>query len=390
MDTSVLHIRSSNPTGRPRIAVVGGGVAGMATAAFLNRDRRRDVILYERQPHFGGRAGVTATGAEHCARLLLPDYHAIWSLLREIPAENGDGTVFDTVTRVRRMEWGPGGRWIELDHINRFRASGLSWRDQVAMIRQGPPRTLIAQTHDANENAFGTWRQYSVASLFGILRNIWRTDRLFAFPGSTERYLISPMRANLEHSGVLLLPDHEIRQIALGAEGFDAVVLALFPTDLAPLLDASGLRHGLDLSLRHAHCKVLTIELDRREPVLNSAKPALFCRAGLAILLQPKESRCVVVCTRVASTDDDYVLALIGELLLLRHDFSAVHSRTNLLPHEGVWSATMPTTAKVLPDPPRGVHLAGSWLASGYPYDSAESAVRSAWKAAEAVIRETR
>ncbi|MEV6603864.1 hypothetical protein [Kutzneria sp. NPDC051319] len=230
-----------------------------------------------------------------------------------------------------------------------------------------------------------------MASLLGIARNIWRADRIFAFPGSTDRYLISPMVANLEQSGVVLRQGNEVGRIAVGAEdGFDAVVLALFPTDLAALLKASGIRHGLDLSLRHAHCKVLTVGLDSRERVLDDTRPLLFCRARLAILVQPQESRCVVVCTRVASTDDSHVLALIRGLLSLQHSFGAVHCRTNQLPNEGVWSATMPGPATVLPDRPHGIHLAGSWLAAGYPYDSAESAVRSAWKAAEAVIRETR
>jgi hypothetical protein len=132
----------------------------------------------------------------------------------------------------------------------------------------------------------------------------------------------------------------------------------------------------------------LTIGLDGREPVLDDTRPLLFCRAGLAILVQPLASRCVVLCTRVADTDDAYVLSLVRELLSLRHGFGVVRSRANQLPSEGVWSATMPTAAKVLPARPRGIHLAGSWLASGYPYDSAESAVRSAWRAVDALNRE--
>ncbi|EWM12504.1 hypothetical protein KUTG_02808 [Kutzneria sp. 744] len=188
MDSSVLQIRSAtNARVRPRVAVAGGGIAGLAVATFLSRGGG-GVTLFEQRSYFGGRAGVEPSGGEHCARLLLPDYHAVWALQREIPAADGDRTVFDTVTGVRRTEWGPAGHWIELDHINRFRASNLTWRDHVAMIRQGPPRVLVAQADGANENAFGAWRQYSVASLLGIARNIWRADRIFTFHILADRF----------------------------------------------------------------------------------------------------------------------------------------------------------------------------------------------------------
>ncbi|GAA3358914.1 NAD(P)/FAD-dependent oxidoreductase [Saccharopolyspora gregorii] len=47
-------------TGGPRVAVVGGGIAGLTAAACLS-DRGADVLLLEREPHLGGRVGGWST-----------------------------------------------------------------------------------------------------------------------------------------------------------------------------------------------------------------------------------------------------------------------------------------------------------------------------------------
>jgi hypothetical protein len=221
--------------------------------------------------------------------------------------------------------------------------------------------------------------------LIQITRNIWQADKIFAFPGSTAVFLIEPMLNHLSRSGVKLYSSTGISRLIVNDrpagnydDCFDAVVLALFPTDLSQLLNASCIYNTLPTLLRHAHCKVLTVTLDPCEAVLADMRPQLFCSAGLAALVQPEESRCVVLCTRVVSTDDDYVLNLVRSFLSLKYPFGRVLVRDNRLPGEAVWSATMPKAPVVLPVRPRGVHLAGSWLASGYPYDSAESAIRSA------------
>jgi glycine/D-amino acid oxidase-like deaminating enzyme len=393
MNGSTLRVRhswlaSSAEVGR--VAVVGGGLAGLAAAALLAEERRWDVTVFEKGEVFGGRAAETAGEGEHCTRLLLPDYHATRELLSSIPGADGYATVADSITRVGRMEWGPHGSWIELDHMNRFRASGFSMRDHWAMYRQGRKKPIVAAIHGPNQNTFGSWRQYSPASVVALLRNAWKTEQIFSFPGSTNHFLVAPLLAHLEALGVELRAGHAITRIDVTESRedlFDAVIIAAFPSDLAALLDASGVAHRLPQSLRHAHCKVLTIPLDPRERVLTEPHPRLYCRAGIAVLLQPHASRCVVLCTRAASTDDAYVLALVRQFLALEHEVGDVLTRANQARGEAVWSATMPKASRVLRDRPAGMWLAGSWLASGYPYDSAESAIRSAQLAVEGLSR---
>ncbi|MGC7095358.1 FAD-dependent oxidoreductase [Amycolatopsis lurida] len=401
MNETTLHVRSGgsedspDAASRKRIAIVGGGLAGLSAGVMLVEDGRWDVTIFERRPFFGGRAAGNPIIGEHCPRLMLRDYTATRDLLGRIPGVYGNPSVSEALTRVRRMDWGPRGQWIELDHINRLRASGLTLRDQFAMYRQARKRPSVAEEYGPNQNVFGRWRQFSLRSLVEIFRNTWQADQVFAFPGSTNTFLVEPMIDHLKAHDVELFPSSRVTRLMVGedSEGvgdqaFDAVVLALFPSDLAGLLDLSGIRHKLRTSLRHAQCKVLTIAVDSREVVLEGARPLLFCRAGLAILVQPWESRCIVLCTRAASTDDDYVLRLVREFLSLEYDFGPVAVRANQSPGEAVWSATMPKPSSVLPNRPRGVYLAGSWLASGYPYDSAESAIRSARIAVDASCHE--
>ncbi|UOX85607.1 NAD(P)-binding protein [Amycolatopsis sp. FBCC-B4732] len=396
MNRSTLYIRNGGPAGPAagnKVAVVGGGLAGLAAATLLAAERRWEVTVFEKNEVFGGRAAEGPGEGEHCTRLLLPDYDATRQLLARVPGARGHTTVADSITPVRRMEWGPRGEWIEIDHLNRFRASGLSLRDRWTMYRRGKEKPLVAAAHGPNLNVFGSWRQYSIASAATMIRQAWRTDRVYAFPGSTDHFLVAPLRRHLQEQNVRLNTNHEITRLSFTDQGddvYDAVVLALFPSDLGVVLDSSRIAHRLPASLRHSHCKVLTVELDGREQVLADSLPQLYCRAGIAILVQPAASRCVVLCTKSVSTDDAYVLELVRLFLLLQHGFGRVRVRDNLAPGAAVWSATMPKAAKVLAGGPAGVSLAGSWLASGYPYDSAESAIRSAQLAVEELNRAVR
>lgn len=377
------------PTGgvTPRIAVVGGGLAGLSTAALLTTAVNADIVLYERKNSFGGRAADDSRLGEHCPRLLLGDYVRTREMLGRIPSDAG--TIADSVTRIRRMEWGLSGDWIELSHMNRFRASELSLRDHLAMYRSRRRPPLVAGTYGPNRNVIGPKRQYSLRTLVDMVTNVWRADGVYAFPGSTDRFLISPVVDHLRRHGVTLHTGVAVDRVVNGHgadDEFDAVVLALFPSDLAAVLATSGVPHGLDERLTHAHCKVMTVDLDPRERVLHDARPQLYCRSGFLILVQPLDRRCVVLCTRVRSTDDDYVLAMTRELLTLEHGFGRVRGRENRAPGDAVWSATMPRARDVLPVRPHGLHIAGSWLACGYPYDSAESAVRSAHRAVDELL----
>ena len=42
------------------------------------------------------------------------------------------------------------------------------------------------------------------------------------------------------------------------------------------------------------HCKALTITLDPAERFWMTATPAIFCHAGINLVLQPRHHRCIV------------------------------------------------------------------------------------------------
>src|SRR5262245_66647093 len=54
----------ASTSGNDPIVVVGGGLAGLATAAYLARDRA-EVMVLERAANLGGRAQTTRAGAFH-------------------------------------------------------------------------------------------------------------------------------------------------------------------------------------------------------------------------------------------------------------------------------------------------------------------------------------
>ena len=75
------------PAGAPRVAIVGGGMAGLA-AAFRLAERGYQVTLFEERPYLGGEFGAHShdggrTYHEHCYHLLLNWYHNLWSLARD-------------------------------------------------------------------------------------------------------------------------------------------------------------------------------------------------------------------------------------------------------------------------------------------------------------------
>jgi len=88
--------------------------------------------------------------------------------------------------------------------------------------------------------------------------------------------------------------------------------------------------------------------------------------------VQPGASRCVVLCARSCSTETGSVLREVRDMLDLRYDVTDVRVRPNRSP-------SRPSTAEHLPAGDvvvagEHVHLAGSYLRSEYPLDSAECA----------------
>lgn len=84
--------RPLRPKGRPRVGVVGGGLAGLSTAITLGK-RGFDVHLFESAPHLGGKLGgweVEALGerlpVEHGFHGFFTQYYNLWQLLDEAGA----------------------------------------------------------------------------------------------------------------------------------------------------------------------------------------------------------------------------------------------------------------------------------------------------------------
>ena len=141
------------PSPAPRVAVVGGGIAGLAAATAL-AERGARVVLYERGPHLGGRlAGWPTVLADGTRVTMSRGFHAFFrqyynlrALLRRVdptlgmltalpdyPLWHADG-LRDGFARVPRTPpWNAAGfvlrspsfRWAELRHLRPRAALGL-------------------------------------------------------------------------------------------------------------------------------------------------------------------------------------------------------------------------------------------------------------------------
>jgi hypothetical protein len=366
------------------------------TSALLLLREGFEVTLFERAAILGGRAAYSEEYGEHCPRLMLPDYSATWDLLALIPGTGG-GSIANSLTKVRRFEWSDSRGWIELGHLNRFLDRSLTAREQLDLLLSARRNRLIGETYGTNGNRYGRWRQYSLRTLVHMASSVRTASAAYAFPGSTQHYLVDPIVNRLAGLGVGLRTGTRVTRlartnatdrVALSPSEHDAVIFAILPTDLATLLDASGIDHAIPTRLRHTHCKVITLDCDPEERVMQTNQPALYCREGFNILVQPAEARCVVLCTRVASTRTDDVVMSSRTFLDLERPIRAVKVSENDAPYEAVWTADPVRVTDMFDTHSMpNMQVAGSWVACGYPYDSAEAAVRSAVAAADGVIQ---
>jgi hypothetical protein len=129
------------------------------------------------------------------------------------------------------------------------------------------------------------------------------------------------------------------------------------------------------------------LTLDARERVLDRERPVLYSRDGISAVVQPGSRRCVVLCTRVVSTETDHVLARMSEYLDLEHPFTDVKERDNLRPDEALYTADYVNPDKVLKRPRSHIYFAGSYLRNSYPVDSGEGATRTALAAVRRMER---
>ncbi|MFF5225124.1 FAD-dependent oxidoreductase [Dactylosporangium sp. NPDC000521] len=397
-----MRVSTASPTGRStqqeasvRVCVIGSGISGLSCAFHLTEHEGVEVTVLERDDVFGGRANTDADG-EHCPRIFLDDYHALFDTLRRIPGPDGL-SVHAHLRRLRRFSYAHARGWIEVSHLYQVFAKEVPLGQRLRMIRLRPRTPLVAELYPgANANRYGPLRNFSRFALLRMATSLLRSRTAFAFDGPTQHHLVDPWVRHLTGRGVKLrnrttvtaltpLPDgiavsYDARSgpgKGTGTERFDAVVVAAFVPDVLPLLRASRLPSAVR-PLSHTHCKAFTVELDPAEPALAVTGPAMYCRDGINIVLQSSHQRCLVLVTRAASSADDFVLGKVREYLGLRYPLRSVRVRTNQLAREAVWSATYLRPETMLTQTVPGLFFAGSYLRNSYPVDSGEGAARVA------------
>lgn len=369
-----------------RVAVVGSGISGLSCAYYLGEHPGVEVVVYERENVFGGRANTIAHG-EHCPRVFLDDYHTLFDILRRIPGPDGR-SVHAHLRRLRRFSYTDRYGWVEVSHLYRVFAREIPLGQRLRMIRRPRSPLIAEQFPGANTNRYGSLKNYSRLALLRMATSLLRSRTAYTFDGPTRTYLVEPWVQHLTGRGVAFRAGHPVTALtpvpggitvrSHGAEEtFDAVVVTTFVADVVPLLAASGLPSAARI-LNHTHCKAFTVQLDPAEPALAVTGPAMYCRDGINLILQSSHQRCIVLVTRAASTADDFVLGKVRDYLDLRYPFRAVRVRDNQLPHEAVYAATYLRPDTVLLRDVPGLYLAGSYLHNSYPVDSGEGAARTA------------
>ncbi|GGM76394.1 FAD-dependent oxidoreductase [Dactylosporangium sucinum] len=369
-----------------RVAVIGSGISGLSCAFYLADHSGVETVVIERDAVPGGRANTTEQG-EHCPRIFLDDYHTLFGILRRIAGTDGR-SVHAHLQRLRRYSYAGGHGWVEVSHLYRVFAKEIPLSRRLQMIRRPRSPLVAEQYRGANANRYGSLKNFSRLALLRMALSLLRSRTAYTFDGPTRTHLIEPWVRHLSERGVELrtgcpvtrltpVPGGISIETAGGTEVFDAVIVAAFVPDVIPLLAASGLPTAVR-ALNHTHCKAITVELDPAEPILAAAGPAMYCRDGINIVLQPAHRRSIVLVTRAASSADDFVLGKVRQFLGLRHPLRSVGVRDNQLPHEAVYAATYLRPDAVVTRAVPGLYLAGSYLRNGYPVDSGEGAARTA------------
>lgn len=383
------------------ICVIGSGISGLAAAHYLSAQPETTLTVLESSLEPGGRARVS-DGDEHCTRIFIGDYSHTFQILREVPS--GSGSIADAMRPLRRFVWTSSKRWVEISHVYAAQARELPLRERWKMLRTSRPSLLAAKRSKSNSNSFGTGTTYSLRSALRLVRNLRGSRTAFVLPGRTDELLVNPWVRHLESRGVTIRTGSPVERLAVDGDGvdvhlgasverYDAVLVTAFVHDAYGLLDRSGIPRRLDCR-RHLHCRCFTVELDPREPLLGENSQLSFTTTGLMIVVQPEQARCIALTTTLPSTAESFVVGLIVDRLGLRFAPTRVGVRDNLDPSDGVFVGEQvdPTSledavsAQTGVSAPRRVYFAGSYTASSYGIDSAESACRSALSAIERMV----
>ena len=380
-----------------KIGIVGSGIAGLSTAFYLSQHEGVEIEILERASVPGGRANVL-DGAEHCARVFLDDYACLFGVLNRITRDDGR-TVRETLVPMNRYSYTHSRGWVELSHLYTVFAREITPAERLRTFLERRRAPLLAEQEiGANENRYGSARNYSLPSILRMAANLLKSRRALTVPGRTDEWLIDPWVQHLERRGVTLRTDARVTGLSEEDEGvsvelagasrshFDAVVVTSFAPDTGDLLSASGVPH-VPLNLPHTHCHVFTLALDPRERCLDGS-PRLYSYDGVNVLLQPDASRCLVLCIRSPSTRTDFVVARAREYLELDHEFVDVRVRDNQRQDEAIYIGDYVDPRKLLGRPFRNLYFAGSYLRNRYAVDSGEGAARTALEVARRIARE--
>lgn len=214
----------NHPANGPQAFIVGGGIAGLAAAAYLIRDGRwsgsRIRILEEARP--GGSLDAAGSPAEgfvmRGSRMFGPAYVLTYELLGSIPSlDDPDKSVSqDTLEFWAEAPWNDQARLVESGRIVDATAFGLSNQDRIdligLMLREEAPLGACRIDECFEPHFFTTNFWWMWASMFGF--ETWH--------GAAElrRYLLRFLR---------LFPDLESMRIIQSTRynGHDAIVRPL-------------------------------------------------------------------------------------------------------------------------------------------------------------------
>ncbi|MEV0648323.1 FAD-dependent oxidoreductase [Phytomonospora sp. NPDC050363] len=376
--------------------MIGSGIAGLSAAFYLSAYPDTDVVVYEQEHRFGGRAAVTDDG-EHCPRFFLEDYTELFAILRKIPG-NGCRDSFNVLARTRRYAHTAGVGWLEISHLYVMLAKEVPLREKIRLLWSWRPSPLVAERRLRSVNKYGSLRNYSLRPLLRIGMNLFGSKTGYTLPGPTDEYLIAPWVNHLTADGVVMRTDCRVTEIGLDGDRmsvttgddtsrFDAVVVTAFIPDLVHLLNTSRIDHTV-VDGQQINCAAFTLDLDPAEKIFAAGDPAFYCRSGVNVLVQPEHHRCVVLCTRALSTEESYILPEVRDMLGLEYPVVRVRSRSNQQPGEALFAGDSLRPERILRRPLPHVYFAGSHIRSSYPIDSAEAAVRSAFNAVGALRRD--
>jgi hypothetical protein len=249
-------------------------------------------------------------------------------------------------------------------------------------------RSPLLADRSVTDNRYGTLWNYGLPSMARVVGNLMRSRDGFALDGPMDELLIGPWLAHLIAKGMQFRSSTFAERVAAHRDGvlvrangkweeYNGVVVATYLPDLLPLVATTGRARGR-AALPHTHCVCLTATLEPGEDVITRGEVSLYCRDGFSVLVQPGASRCVALCVRPRTTNTTMVLHEIREILGLRYEIQNVQRQDNSLPAESIFTAEHLRVAEVLAAPVANVAVAGSYLRTTYPLDSAECAVRSA------------